>query len=177
MALMIELWRIPVDGGQIEGEEAGEILDLGESGDVAPAGPVAYSLHVQYVTGELLVQGSVSTKVRYRCSRCADLFVREVRDDEFFCEREVENLHSTVDLTDELRESMILAFSSFPVCRESCLGLCPHCGANRNKKKCGCKEPEEERWSAFDGLGNIEVNNGSTQTEEVKKSNPDASKK
>lgn len=175
MALIIEPWRIPPEGGQIEGEEPGEILDLGDSGEITPAGPVKYSFHVQYVTRELLVQGQVSTKVRYTCSRCADLFVREVKDDGFFCEREVENLHSTVDLTDELRESIILAFSNFPVCRESCLGLCPYCGANRNRKKCGCKEPEEERWSAFSGLENIEVNNGSTQTEEVQKSNPDAS--
>jgi len=177
MALIIEPWRIPPEGGQIEGEEPGEILELGETGGMTPAGPVTYSLHVQCVTHELLIQGRLSAKVRFTCSRCADLFVREVRDDDFFCERQVENLHSSVDLTDELRESIILAFSNFPVCRESCRGLCPHCGVNWNRETCGCKEPKEESWSAFSGLENIEVNNGGTQTEKVKKSNPDASQK
>jgi len=177
MAVIIELGRISEEGILIEGEEPGEILDLGDSGEIAPAGPLKYSLQVQYVTHELLVQGTLSAKVRFICSRCADFFVREVRDDEFFYERPVENLNTTVDLTDELRESIILAFSNFPVCRESCRGVCPQCGVNRNKKKCGCKEPKEEHWSAFSGLEKIEVNNGGTQTEKVQKSNPDASKK
>lgn len=177
MALVIEPWRIPSEGGHIEGEEPGDILDLGDSGEIAPAGPVRYSLHVQYVTHELLVQGSLKAKIRFTCSRCADRFVREVRDEEFFCEREVQNLHSTVDLTDELRESIILAFSNYPVCRETCRGLCPRCGVNRNREKCGCKEPQEESWSVFSGLGNIEVNNGGTQKEEVQESNPDAPEK
>lgn len=177
MALIIDLRRIPEEGLLMEGEEPGDILDLGESGEIAPAGPVKYTIRVQLVTHELLVQGTLKAKVKFICSRCADSFVREVRDDEFFCARPVENLNATVDLTDELRESIILAFSNFPVCRDSCRGVCPHCGVNRNKKKCGCKEPEEEHWSAFSGLENIEVNNGGTQTEEVKKSNPDASEK
>lgn len=176
MAVIIEPWRIPPEGKHIEGEEPAGILDMGETGEVAAAGPVKYSLEVNLVTHELLIRGTVSTKVRFTCSRCADRFVRNVKDDGFFCERPVENLHATVDLTDELRETIILAFANFPVCRETCRGLCPQCGVNLNRKKCGCKEPEEERWSAFSGLDKIEVKNGSTQKEEVKKSDPHAEK-
>jgi uncharacterized protein len=175
--MIIDLRRIPEDGMSIEGEEPGEILELAESGEISPAGTVKYALQVQLVTHELLVQGSVWADVKFVCSRCTDSFVREIRDDEFFCERPVENLNATVDLTDELRESIILAFSNFPVCREACRGLCPYCGANKNRKKCGCKEPKEKHWSAFSGLEKIEVNNGGTQTEKVEKSDSNASEK
>jgi len=177
MAVIIEPWRIPPEGKKIEGEEPGDILDLGGTGEIVPSGPVKYSLEVNLVTHELLIQGTVSARVRFTCSRCADRFVRNVEDDGFFCEHPVEDVHATVDLTDELRETMILAFANFPVCRETCRGLCPQCGVNLNKEKCGCKEPREEHWSAFSGLEKIEVKNGSTQKEKVKKSNPHAEEK
>ncbi len=177
MAVIIEPWRIPPEGSHIEGEEPCDILDLGDTKEITPSGPIRYSLDLNLVTHELLVRGAVSAKVRFTCSRCADRFVRSVKDDAFFCERPVENLHATVDLTDELRETIILAFANFPVCRETCRGLCPVCGVNLNKESCGCKALEEEHWSAFSGLDRIEVKNGGTQTEKVKKSNPDAQKK
>jgi hypothetical protein len=45
---------------------------------------------------------------------------------------------SQIDLVPALRESLILATSPYPLCQESCTGLCQGCGANLNEGVCGC---------------------------------------
>jgi len=37
-----------------------------------------------------------------------------------------------------------------PLCDENCLGLCPYCGANRNRETCACETSiVGERWGAL----------------------------
>lgn len=45
-----------------------------------------------------------------------------------------------LDLTAELRDFLILAYSGKHLCAEDCKGLCPNCGANRNEGPCSCPE-------------------------------------
>ena len=49
-----------------------------------------------------------------------------------------------VDLAPLVREAMILALPTKPLCREDCCGLCPRCGANRNAGACGCREERSD---------------------------------
>jgi len=41
-----------------------------------------------------------------------------------------------------LREEMVLAVPSLVLCRETCAGLCPRCGADLNQGPCGCAAAE-----------------------------------
>ena len=43
-----------------------------------------------------------------------------------------------IDLTPLVHEQTILALPTRPLCRETCRGLCPRCGANLNSGACGC---------------------------------------
>ena len=43
-----------------------------------------------------------------------------------------------VDLRGLVREQVHLNIPLKPVCGPDCAGLCPTCGANRNRIKCGC---------------------------------------
>jgi len=45
-----------------------------------------------------------------------------------------------IDLGGYLREVVALALPVQPLCREDCKGLCPRCGADRNREACGCEE-------------------------------------
>jgi uncharacterized protein len=45
-----------------------------------------------------------------------------------------------IDLTPFIREQMLLALPTRPLCSDDCRGLCPRCGANRNERDCGCRE-------------------------------------
>jgi uncharacterized protein len=49
----------------------------------------------------------------------------------------------TVDLTEALRQNLLLAVELIPVCREDCCGLCPTCGINRNSDSCDCHARDE----------------------------------
>lgn len=44
----------------------------------------------------------------------------------------------TIDVTELIRQEMILHFPTIPVCSKSCKGLCPVCGADLNDTSCNC---------------------------------------
>ena len=167
MSIIIEPWRIPEEGKDLEGDEDSQVLALEKDAGCEAAGAIHYELHAQCVSHELIVTGTVGVDMRFTCARCADKFRVRVEDQSFFCETEVRNLHETLDLTDEVRETIILDFPNYPLCGEACRGLCPRCGVNLNREQCGCKPPETGRWSAFSGLDSIEVKNGSTKKKEI----------
>ena len=44
----------------------------------------------------------------------------------------------------------MLLLPTHPLCREDCAGLCPRCGADRNRVACGCAAGETDpRWAAL----------------------------
>jgi uncharacterized protein len=58
-----------------------------------------------------------------------------------------------IDLDPLVREQLLLALPGYPVCRESCKGLCPVCGANLNERDCGCeRKPPDPRWAKLKDL-------------------------
>jgi uncharacterized protein len=48
-----------------------------------------------------------------------------------------------IDVGPQLREQILLSFPINPLCRESCAGLCPFCGGNRNQVACDCATRQE----------------------------------
>lgn len=58
-----------------------------------------------------------------------------------------------IDLTELVREQILLNLPEQIFCREDCKGLCEKCGANRNLVDCNCIETEvDPRWSALKNL-------------------------
>ena len=58
----------------------------------------------------------------------------------------------TLDLEPLLREQFVLAIPFAPLCIESCKGLCPQCGIDRNAGTCTCEAPVDPRLAALKGL-------------------------
>ena len=55
-----------------------------------------------------------------------------------------------LDLRPALRDELVLRMPEFVVCEEGCRGLCPKCGANRNRAACECVQDEPEGpWDAL----------------------------
>ena len=52
-----------------------------------------------------------------------------------------------IDLSDEVRESLLLEVPMTVLCSEDCKGLCPHCGADLNLGECNCSEYSEVHLS------------------------------
>jgi uncharacterized protein len=109
---------------------------------VPPEQPVHIDAELESVVEGLLVTGKVRATVRLRCVRCLRGFDHELEVDvrELFAlhPREEEDEGYTVLPDDRLpldtmvRDALVLAFPSFPLCRPDCAGLCPRCGADRN---------------------------------------------
>lgn len=60
----------------------------------------------------------------------------------------------TIDLDPVVREQLLLALPGYPVCQESCKGLCPVCGTNLNERDCGCdRRVPDPRWAALEKFG------------------------
>jgi uncharacterized protein len=45
-----------------------------------------------------------------------------------------------IDLSEAVRQYILLAMPMKPLCREDCAGLCPRCGCNRNIDSCDCSD-------------------------------------
>jgi uncharacterized protein len=58
-----------------------------------------------------------------------------------------------IDMTEVVREQVLLNVPEQVLCSEGCKGLCPQCGADRNLIDCKCEESEiDPRWSALKNL-------------------------
>jgi uncharacterized protein len=115
---------------------------------------VAYDLCVQLLGARLIVRGALSMPCDMECRRCAEFFSTSVRVSSFLRAYEIRDGMETVDLTADIREDILLELPSFPLCKDSCKGLCPHCGKNLNEGPCSCRpEPDNlGRWATLDKL-------------------------
>jgi uncharacterized protein len=151
--MRIELSKISTDGDAYAGEEEASILELMPQDGVTPEGPLRYSLFVQLLPPRLIVHGSVEVDLRAECSRCGVFFSTSVRDSAFLRDYLTQDGQLDVDVTPDLRESVLLLVPRFPVCSESCKGLCLTCGKNLNEGPCECRPSSDGgRWSALDGI-------------------------
>lgn len=120
-----------------------------------PAVRVADDLDLTFIKGPMrlsrtkegiLVQGQLEVGLEGECSRCLDpvlqtlpieieeLYSYPASPDIEFAVHEDGNL----DLAPLLRAEIMIAGSRNLMCREDCQGLCPDCGANRNREICTC---------------------------------------
>jgi uncharacterized protein len=57
-----------------------------------------------------------------------------------------------IDLEPLFREQFVLAIPYAPLCSETCKGLCPQCGIDRNTASCTCEPPIDPRLAVLKGL-------------------------
>ncbi len=146
----------------LDGTESAEILELPPDADppLAPAGDITYHLSAIMAGADLIVTGKASVPLATVCARCLDdITVTIAVKDLCFHFEKVRDLE--VDLTDDVREELLLAFPSCFYCSPDCKGICPMCGANLNHASCSCDtqeaEPEPDAaapspWDQLDAL-------------------------
>ena len=136
--LTIDTSRIDPDGETIEGEV--ECVDLDEP-FVKAFGGVRYGLTLQVFGTELLVRGKLEQDFDLVCSRCGKDFDDTVKVGDFTASFEIPENSPEVDLTEEIRESIILALPTYPVCSETCPGVVQK-----------TEELPDERWNVLEKL-------------------------
>lgn len=116
--------------------------------------------------GGISVLGEVSFRAELVCSRCAKTFQShleepvdllykkgkpEIEEGEVrLSDEETRTVFydgDTIDLSEPIRDTVLLAMPMKPLCSVDCKGLCQHCGKDLNEGPCSCKEEETEpRW-------------------------------
>jgi uncharacterized protein len=62
-----------------------------------------------------------------------------------------------IDISDEVRDEISLAAPINPLCAETCRGLCPVCGGNRNQVACTCEADAAARSGRLGALADIKL--------------------
>ena len=136
--LAVDVTRLDPDGEVLEGELF--CVDVDEE-FVHPFGGVRYRLDVRLFGTELLVRGRLEQDFDLVCSRCGEDFDTTVKVEDFTESYEVGEKIQEVDLTEDIRESIILALPFYPVCREDCPGI-----IQKDEK------PVDDRWNVLNKL-------------------------
>lgn len=143
--------------------------------EVVALGPVTLDAKAEKgdLAAEYLVEGSARFTADLTCARCVEPYpfanasifhlrfrprpevseeIEEVEispeelDIEFYTERSIPLRHLA-------SEQIQLTIPMKPLCDENCAGLCPTCGANRNREHCACEGSKaDERWGALAGI-------------------------
>ncbi len=129
--------------------------------------------HVQFMRTQagILVTGTLHTRVLTTCSRCLEPAYYNLSvdiEEEFYPTVEVFtgaaidwqqytddealliDAQHILDMTEVVRQDLIVALPMQPLCHEDCKGLCPVCGQNLNEGACTCeRDAIDPRWAAL----------------------------
>ena len=131
--MKIAVNRIPFSGLREEGTFQASTMDL-ERPDVHPVSYVEVSAYATKAEREVLVQADIHCTVELSCARCLTPFEHDVAASGIWAYEVLPT--DVIDLTDDVRQELILAYPMIAVCRPSCKGLCPICGQNLNAAAC-----------------------------------------
>jgi uncharacterized protein len=115
----------------------------------------------------LYLRNQVHTVGHFECDRCLEEFAAPLADsgrlmfssDEELVQSGDDEIRAfdaearEIDITDDIRDLLLLAIPAKLLCREDCKGLCPGCGANLNLESCRCSaRAVDSRWQALQKL-------------------------
>lgn len=136
--LLIDVSRLEEGGETFEGEV--DAIDLEEE-FVHPFGGIRYKLFVEALGSELLVRGCLEQDFDLVCSRCGEDFDTTIKVEDFVTSIQIDEKNAEIDLTEEVREAIILNLPSYPVCDEDCPGI--------QQKSAAL---QDDRWGALNNL-------------------------
>ncbi len=100
-------------------------------------------LHLEFTIfktqDSFVIRGKVTGSIVLACSRCLEKFQHQLdlEVDEEIIATEMPDLNE-LDISDIIRENILLNLAIKPLCAEDCKGLCVECGQNLNEEECDC---------------------------------------
>jgi uncharacterized protein len=136
--------------------------------------PLTFQATIYRAGGKYVLDGRLQGGLRLFCDRCLETYRFEMRSTfrRFLAMPASQKTEEEIELSDEdmmtdfitgeevdvaeiIREQVFLSLPMKSVCRPTCAGLCPKCGANLNMGPCGCQQ--ETVPSGFDKLKHIRI--------------------
>jgi uncharacterized protein len=157
-------------GGLSEGVHQYQFNVAGADLDIGPGfrRPIVVSATVEKTGNQVFLTAFAEATGTFTCDRCLTefdavltprytmVYLFEGAEADRFDRSEVQVIPyslSVVDITDDVRQTFLLAVPLKLLCSESCKGLCPYCGANWNLASCTCRGVQnDQRWEALKNL-------------------------
>ena len=136
----------------------------------AGQGGLALTGRIVKAEDDYLLRADLSGELETTCARCLEparlavdsqltvTFVPADEDEEVDDDADVVGFAGNqIEIDDEVRDEILLAIPVQVLCTESCRGLCPVCGGNRNVVPCECEAERRESGSRFAALGKLKI--------------------
>lgn len=136
--MKIDLKQLPQDKeviltDSIEPQE----LDLEVNG-IRLVSPIQISAKVIKIKDTVDVKIGLKSTILTQCSRCL-AESQSVINKDFRADYQIDKYDTFIDISDDIRQEIILDYPIKPLCKNSCKGLCVKCGKNLNEGPCDCK--------------------------------------
>ena len=115
--LIISLEEFPEEGLYLSGEIDAAVFGI-DGGGLRSTGPLCYELEAQLFETELMVRGRIWADFELRCDRCLTEFPYTVELEGLAFSYDVKGKLAQ-DITEDLREEVVLALPSYPKCEIS----------------------------------------------------------
>ncbi|MBM4167074.1 MAG: DUF177 domain-containing protein [Ignavibacteria bacterium] len=132
--------------------------------------PIYVAATIEKNTRHVYLKVSIHTIGKFQCDRCVEYFENEIdnsyeavyryqsrvpfplqtgENDDFII---LDENNPIIDLSEDVRQTLLLSVPMKLLCKESCAGLCSHCGTNLNEQPCDCISEIDERWNSLVSL-------------------------
>lgn len=154
MGVRIEVGSLEV--GQVVRAAFAETIDS-QTGDVVFDRPITGDVEIARDLHTVRLRGALQTSMPLSCGRCLVVFRQPLRahlKEEFLVDPVPPSANPgqralgredfllplgadlMLDVSEAVRQHLLLALPMVPLCRPDCRGLCPQCGTNWNEKDC-----------------------------------------
>lgn len=122
----IDLRHLHPEGNKIQGAQPASFFGLYEADSARAESDLTYDLNILRDGKDLIITGEMDAEFSLECGRCLERFRHHVQMPFYQAEMLIEN-EGTMDLTDLVREDILLALPNFPRCENGNVDLrvCP----------------------------------------------------
>jgi len=168
--MRIEIRQVKPEGTDFHFSESAEEMEIAIAGAKFPS-PIEVDLSATLTGDEIICQGEVFSEVEIECSRCLEHFDLPIKTRSQFVVQMIDlpeeqsednndddyevipKSQTFIDISQRVRDAILLNISLKPLCSDDCKGLCPMCGVNRNENDCECTpDKSDERWDVLKNL-------------------------
>jgi uncharacterized protein len=125
--------NVPAEGLKEHASYDPRSMDM-DRDDIRLVEPFEVDAFATLAENELVVSVEITCPLRLSCARCLEEFSATIRPNGVFSYSVQPS--DVVDITDDVRQEIILAYPMVPICRRACQGLCMSCGQNLNVAQC-----------------------------------------
>ncbi len=138
-------------------------------------GNVHVNVLLEKTKDHILIKVSINANRHCECDRCLReydrsftneyhmFYISDIQNKKLYNEDVVTVIRKDqdyIDISNDVREYILLSVPMKNLCKEDCQGLCPRCGSDLNFRQCICEtEKVDPRWLALKGLLNNKSGN------------------